>query len=68
MGQESKDEADNMEQGFKNQVFASDPKLYNEMFNEENLVDEDEIDYISPENDGEFKKMMRELSSYGIID
>ena len=60
--------ASDSEQEFKNQVFANNPKLYGEMFTEEETLDEDDINYVVPDDDKEFRKMLRDLSSYGLID
>ena len=68
MTQEAKTEANNKEQEFKNEIFANSPSLYKEMFVEDEVLDESDIEYITPENDAEFKKMLKELGSYGIID
>jgi hypothetical protein len=67
MAEENKLAALDSEQEFKNQVFANNPKLYGEMFVEEETLDEDDIHYVVPGDDKEFKKMLRDLSSYGII-
>lgn len=68
ISEEAKSEAQINEQEFKNQVFANNPKLYGQMFVEEETVDEEDIKYVVPEDDKEFKKMLRELGSYGVID
>jgi hypothetical protein len=68
MKQESNSAVKDKEQEFKNEVFANNIELYKEMFVDEQVLDEDDIDYIVPGDEDEFKQMMRELSSYGLIE
>lgn len=68
MSQDAKSEAEAKEQSFKNQVFANDPELYKAMFAEDQVVDENELEYIIPEDEDEFKSMLRELKSLGVTN
>lgn len=68
MGQESKSAARDKEQEFKNQIFANNLELYREMFAEEQVLDEDDIDYVVPEDESTFKQMLNELKSYGLVE
>jgi len=56
-----------MEIDFKNQVFISNPEMYDRLFNEEAVVDENEIEQIVPDSEEALKKMMRQLKAEGII-
>lgn len=53
---------------FKNNIFASNPMLYQKIFGEEsNYLDEDQIEYTRPETNEDFNKLMRELKQVGVI-
>lgn len=56
-----------MELDFKNQVFVSNPEMYDRLFNEEPVIDENEIEQIVPDSEEALKKMMRQLKAEGII-
>jgi len=68
MSEDAKLNNEKADQDFKYQVFANNPSLYKDMFDEDKVVDEEDLDYITPEDDSEFKTMLRELKSYGVID
>jgi predicted transcriptional regulator len=64
---ENKTESEIMELDFKNQVFVSNPEMYDRLFNEEPVIDENEIEQIVPDSEEALKKMMRQLKAEGII-
>jgi hypothetical protein len=41
--------------------------MYGKLFKEEEVVDEENIEYIVPDSEEELRKMMRQLKSQGII-
>lgn len=53
---------------FKHQVFANNPPLYKQLFADEDTLDEDEINYVTPKDESEFNTMLKDLKSFGIID
>ena len=56
-----------MEVDFKNQVFVANPEMYDRLFNEEPVIDENEIEQIVPDSEEALNKMMRQLKAEGII-
>ena len=38
------------------------------MFLDEQVLDEDDIDYVVPEDESTFNQMLRELKSYGLVE
>lgn len=64
---ETKERSELAEIDFKNQVFASNPEMYLELFKDEKKEDEFEIEEIVPENEGDLQSMLRQLKSEGII-
>jgi len=68
INQDQKNDLKRREQEFKNQVFANSIDLYRKMFMEEDVIDEKDVEYVAPQNEFEFKNMLKELKSYGLID
>ena len=57
------------EDNFKNNVFANDPELYQNLFtNNEEYLDEEDVVHSEPQNEEDFNKLMRELKTLGVID
>lgn len=67
LAREARYESDLIENNFKNQVFASNPEMYTEIFKEDVTPDEEEIEYLVPDSEEELRKMMRQLKSQGVI-
>ena len=64
---EAKQENEVAEIEFKNQVFASNPELYLELFKNEDKKEEYEVEEIVPTSEVELQSMLRQLKSEGII-
>lgn len=64
---EAKQENELAEIEFKNQVFASNPELYLELFKEEDKSEGYEIEEIVPTSEVELQSMLRQLKNEGII-
>lgn len=59
---ESKEQAEEAHIQFKSQVFAANPDLYRQLFAEEEAVEDDDIEWVIPESEEDFMRMMNEES------
>lgn len=68
--QERKDELAKWDADFKNLLLANNVELYQRLFGQETAapVDDDDVDYLHPQTDGEFQQMMAELKEAGVLD
>lgn len=66
MRQEQKDEIEQLNDGFKNVVFANNPELYQQMFKDELPPDDDQVDWLVPKNEDDVKEILKELREAGI--
>lgn len=61
-------EEDVREEELKKDLLVNNPELYNSLFGEKSkYLDEEEIEYVQPESDADFNKLMRELKEIGAI-
>ncbi len=67
MSQESIEAADSADIEFKAKVFASDPKLYYELFEKESHP-EGEMEEVIPESPEEFQSLMKAMAREGLVD
>lgn len=68
LSQDDDREEDFREEELKKDLFVNNPELYNHVFGEKSkYLDEEQIEYVQPENDADFNKLMRELKQVGVI-
>lgn len=68
LSRDSEREVEIREDKFKSNVFANDPELYQELFNKNTeVIDEEEIEHVAINTDEDFNKLMRELKQLGVI-
>lgn len=53
--------------GFKNLVFANDPNLYFKLFEENEVPDDGQVDWVIPQTEADVDYMMEQLKAAGVF-
>jgi hypothetical protein len=68
MTRNSERESEKINEQFKTDLLIHNPPLYQAMFESDTpYVDEDQIEHVQPENEEEFKDLLKELKQFGVI-